>query len=239
VNTTPPAAAPSSAPAPEQPATGYRLTLNNGREVTVTETTHPHLGAVTYYVTGPRLLGAFTLSPDSYSGDPDPAAVRVELGDDSGPGSEAHTLPVVNGITATGSIAVDPDQLGALRGWSVFRKKRRYGYYGDELPKASRDYLIAVAHGLLARWAGRSDLPELRRAAARHRAPGRLMNAEHNIERLRDRIEPLAAELREYEQRAAALREILAERESPAARNDPGEHEAAPAPASTPSTGAA
>jgi hypothetical protein len=184
------------------PALRRELARVDGSSFTAMVAHHWPTGRTRYRLSGPRVEGTFTISPDSGSTDSDDPgtyyAARVAFGwpgDDENPFGSIEAWqdrPRVNGVTLWGSVSVTD--------WSTVPHDRRrpdWAWYisrgsGTDAPEATQFRTAQLCCAILTLWQNMPEWPALVRARLTYLAP--LTRARLTDEALR--LDKKIAELR-------------------------------------------
>lgn len=214
-----------AAPAPVELPPGVQaaeLTLDGSYgSARVTFETNWTNGRTRYQVTAKNVTGTLTVMPERHPTEPTavPETVDVTLGDfltgvwpDRRDMFENGTAPVVNGVNLTGGVSgLAFDDVTDVRGWRWRVRPDRYlsAYCSTEAPERTADRFRAVLRAVLLHWFARTDLADVRLAAARDEAPGRIAERNREADKLDAQIVDLQARRAQVEAHRVDLAELV------------------------------
>jgi len=188
-------------------------------KLTLTDTTNPDRGEVTYRFRAPHADGAVVITPclTALQGDQRtrPDGVRVQFGiGDRWADHTRNELPIIYRVPLCSGVIIDPFEF-LTRAEPWLRFSRPTGPYTSiPAPNATNNYMSAIFTEILIVWCARPDVDDLVNAVARREAPGRLADLTRTITTRRREIETALAELARLEALAAEIRTFTDDRET-------------------------
>ncbi|MFG3423201.1 hypothetical protein [Micromonospora sp. NPDC048063] len=190
-----------------------------------------HTGRVTYRFRAPRAAGTIVIGPEFRGEDsPIPTLIYVQFGDDAYNDNDRAERPVINGVTITGGVTLNPAEYLARPDGSYLGLRRSIDRWTNtSAPTATSRYGSAIIRALVTAWHERTDRDDLIQAAARHAAPRRLAELRrHKIDPIKAQIDKLSEQLVDHYALAGQLSRLAAEYE--ATRTNPEHPDAKQAP---------
>ncbi|MDM4723345.1 hypothetical protein QTQ03_28485 [Micromonospora sp. WMMA1363] len=191
-------------------------------DLNTAETINPDTGRVTYRFRAPRAAGTTVIGPEFRGEDsPIPTLIYAQFGDDAYNDNDRADRPVINGVTITGGIILNPTEyLARPDGGYIGLRRSIDRWTNTSAPVATSRYGSAIIRTLLTAWHERPDRDDLIHAAARHAAPRRLAELRrHTIDPIKAQIDKLSDQLVDHYALAGQLTRLAAEYE--ATRTDP------------------
>ncbi|MFJ2087485.1 hypothetical protein ACIOBK_33510 [Micromonospora chokoriensis] len=155
------------------------------------ETLDTDAGRVTYRFRARRVAGTLVIEPEFRGEDsPIPTLIYVQFGEDAYNDHDRADRPVINGVTITGGVILNPaEYLARPDGGYIGLRRSIDRWTSTSAPTATSRYGSAIIRTLVAAWHARPDREDLIQAAARHAAPRRLAQLQ------RDKINPIQAQI--------------------------------------------
>ncbi|MEU3458249.1 hypothetical protein ABZ671_32420 [Micromonospora sp. NPDC006766] len=191
-------------------------------------------GRVTYRFRAPRATGTIVIGPEFRGEDsPIPTLIYVQFGEDAYNDHDRADRPVINGVTITGGVILNPAEYLARPDSGYLGLRRSIDRWTNtSAPTATSRYGAAIIRALVAAWHERPDHDDLIQAAARHAAPRRLAELHrHKIDPIKAQIDKLSDQLVDHYALAGQLTRLAAEYQATRARTNPEQ----PDPEQTPS----
>ncbi|NUR59346.1 MAG: hypothetical protein HOV87_11855 [Catenulispora sp.] len=192
-----------------------RIQLPRHGLLTFTATTDADRGEVTYQFRAPHAAGALVLTPChtalQHKEKALPNGVRIQFGTgERWPEDRRADLPTIYGVRLVSGVILDPFEYLCGDDWNRWiRFHRPTGRRTScPAPDATTKYMSAIVAEVLIVWCSRPDVDQLVLAVARREAPGRLASIRTDLQRRRDEIAKLEAEIAQLETLAAGIRAV-------------------------------
>lgn len=192
----------------------------------IAQSSNDRTGETRYRVRGARVTGSLVLTPENPGWDaaiPVPTGVHVQYG--AGDRFMSHTRRepfIVNGITVSGGIVLDPAEFLARERPRLHLHRATGPYTSSPLPDRTNRYAVAILCALVEHWYAQPTRDELALAVARRTAAKRLHDLyERHITPTRQRVTELIDELAQHEQLAQELCALASEHQHLTATKEP------------------